>query len=141
MKRRLALLTALCVVALSAGLAGAQELSAVYPSEAAFNAAVAPMRQAVQQNPRDAQARYRLGMAYFNAWRQFETGLIPYGRDYHRTAEAEFRAALAASPGHLGSLLALYGLLRLRGDWEAAEALLSDLSRLLLPRSEIPAVR
>lgn len=141
MKQNLALLTVLYLVAASVGIAEAQDLSAVYPSEAAFNAAVAPLRQAAQQSPRDAQTRYRLGLAYFNAWRQFETGLIPYGRDYHRTAEAEFRAALATSPGHLGSLLALYSLLRLRGDWHAAEALLSDLSQLLLPRSEIPAVR
>lgn len=141
MRRSLALLTALYLVAAYADPAGAQVLSAVYPSEAAFNAAVSPLRQAAQQNPRDAQTRYRLGLAYFHAWRQFETGLIRYGRDYHRTAEAEFRAALAASPGHLGSLLALYSLLRLRGDWDAAEALLTDLSRLMLPRSEIPAVR
>lgn len=141
MRSTLAVLTALALGALPWVSAAGRDLSAVYPSEAAFNAAVAPLRQAVQQNPRDPEARYRLGFAYFTVWRQYEVGLVAYGRDYHRLAEAEFRAALGAAPGHLGSLLALYSLLRLRGDWDAAEAILAELSRLTLPRGEVPAVR
>lgn len=140
MDRKLALVV-LAVLAAWAAPGAAQDLSAVYPSEAAFTAAVAPLRQAVERNPRDPEARYRLGYAYFAAWRQYETGLVAYGRDYDRAAEAEFRAALEASPGHLGSLLALYTLLRLRGDWAAAEALVPEISRLTLPRGEVPAVR
>jgi len=139
MRSGLALALALVVVWPSVG--AARDLSAVYPSEAAFTAAVSPLRQAVERNPRDVEAHYRLGFAYFTVWRQFEVGLISYGRDYHRVAETEFRAALAASPGHLASLLALYNLLRLRGDWSAAEGILSEISRLALPRGEVPAVR
>ncbi len=139
MKSRLAVAFALVVLWPAVG--AARDLSAVYPSEAAFTAAIAPLRQAVERNPRDFEARYRLGFAYFTVWRQFEVGLIPYGRDYHRVAEAEFRAALAASPGHLGSLLALYNLLRLRGDGDAAERILSEITRLTLPRGAVPAVR
>ncbi|MCS7235131.1 MAG: tetratricopeptide repeat protein [Armatimonadota bacterium] len=141
MRSTLAVLTALVLVAWPWVPAAGRDPSAVYPSEAAFQAAVAPLRQAVQQNPRDPEARYRLGFAYFTVWRQYEVGLVTYGRNYHQLAEAEFRAALAAVPGHLGSLLALYGLLRLRGDWDAAESLLAELSRLMLPRGEVPAVR
>lgn len=141
MDRKLALVAVLAVAGMYVAPAVGQDLSAVYASEAAFSAAVAPLRQAVERNPRDAEARYRLGYTYFTAWRQYETGLVAYGRDYHRAAEAEFRAALEASPGHLGSLLALYSLLRLRGDWRAAEALLAEISRLTLPRGPVPAVR
>ncbi len=132
---------AIALVLLWPAVGAARDLSAVYPAEAAFTAAIAPLRQAVERNPRDFEARYRLGFVYFTVWRQFEVGLIPYGRDYHRLAEAEFRAALAASPVHLGSLLALYNLLRLRGDWDAAEGILSEITRLTLPRGAVPAVR
>ncbi|GBD30374.1 hypothetical protein HRbin32_01477 [bacterium HR32] len=114
---------------------GGQDLSAVYPSEQAFAAATAGLRQRAQENPRDPDVRYRLGLAYFSVWRQFEAGLVPYGRGYDRAAEAEFRAALQAAPGHLGSLLALYSLLRLRGQWEEAEALLRSIVRAALPPS------
>ncbi|GBD28606.1 hypothetical protein HRbin31_00625 [bacterium HR31] len=141
MDRKLALVAVLAVLTACAAPAAARDLSAVYPSEGAFAAALAPLREAAERNPRDAEARYRLGLAYFAVWRQYEVGLVAYGRDYHRVAEAEFRAALRASPGHLGSLLALYTLLRLRGDWSGAEALLAEVSRLTLPRGEVPAVR
>ena len=107
----------------------------------AFGAALAPLRQLAEREPRNPQARYRLGYAYFTARRQFELGLISYGGDYHRLAEAEFRAALAVAPDHLGSLLALYNLLRLHGDWHAAEELASRISELALPRTWVSAGR
>ncbi len=136
-----ALVLAVVVVVAWPAWATGQDVSRVYTSEAAFTAAVASLRQAAERSPRDPDVRYRLGLAYFTVWRQFEVGLVGYGRDYHRHAEAEFRAALAAAPTHLGSLLALYNLLRLRGDWREAEALVPSITRLALPRGEVPAVR
>lgn len=110
-----------------APLAQASELPFIAPSEAAFVDSVSALRAAVQRNPQDAQARFLLGQAYFGAWRLYRIGLISYGRDYDRVAEAEFRAAIRANPRHLGAHLALYALLQSRGDWDAAEALLPRL--------------
>lgn len=138
--RKALVLTLAVVLGCPAWVAG-QDVSRVYPSEEAFTASIAPLRQAVERNPRDPEAHYRLGFAYFTVWRQFEMGLVGYGRDYHRLAETEFRAALAAAPDHVGSLLALYALLRLRGDWRDAEGLVPSITRLTLPVWEVPAVR
>ncbi len=130
-----ALITAVLLVFGAVSAVSAQDLSAVYFSEHAFASATAGLRRQAQENPRDPDARYRLGLAYFTVWRQFEMGLIAYGQGYDRMAEAEFRAALQAAPGHLGSLLALYSLLRLRGEWEAAAALVPAIVQLTLPSS------
>lgn len=138
---RKTLVLVLAVVLGSPAWVAGHDVSRVYPSEAAFTEVLAALRQAVERNPRDPEARYRLGYSYFTAWRQFETGLVGYGRDYHRHAEAEFRAALAAAPDHLGSLLGLYALLRLRGEWREAERLVPSITRLTLPVREVPAIR
>ncbi|MDR5683545.1 MAG: hypothetical protein QN163_05910 [Armatimonadota bacterium] len=113
-----------------AGTALAFDLSATYPNDAAFVQAVAPLRAAAQANPRNADARFRLGYAYYWTWRLWRVGSIAYGADYHRTAESEFRAAIAADEKHVDAYLALYNLYQSRGDWDAAEALLPKLMEL-----------
>jgi len=95
----------------------------VYPTEQAFQQAVAPLRAAAAAEPRNAEVRFRLGYAYHVAWHLWRVGLISYGASYDQVAEREFRAAIAANPQHLGPHLLLYELYQSRGDWKAAQQL------------------
>lgn len=131
MRRAILLALLLGCLLLGAGSPGqAFDPASVYPTEAAFAASIAPLRAAVERNPRDVRSRLLLGYAYFSTWRLNQVGAIPYGATYDRLAEAEFRAILQVDPNHLGAHLALYTLLQSRGDWEAAEALLPRLMSL-----------
>lgn len=102
----------------------------VYPTEQAFQQAVAPLRSAAEAEPRNAEARFRLGYAYHVAWHLWRVRLISYGAGYDRLAEQELWAAIAADPQHPGAHLLLYELYQSRGDWEAAERLLPRLLEL-----------
>lgn len=102
----------------------------VYSTEQAFRQAIASLRQAAEAEPRNAEARFRLGYAYHVTWHLWRGRLIPYGRGYDRLAEEEFRAAMAADPRHLGAHLLLYELYQSRGDWRAAQRLLPRLLEL-----------
>ncbi|MDR5709949.1 MAG: hypothetical protein QN172_08495 [Armatimonadota bacterium] len=102
----------------------------VYPAEQSFHQAIAPLRRAAELEPRNAEARFRLGHAYHVAWHLWRGGLVPYGAGYDRLAELEFRAAIEADPKHLGAHLLLYELYQSRGDWKAAELLLPRLLEL-----------
>ena len=103
----------------------------VYPTEQAFQQAVAPLRRAAEAEPRNAEVRFRLGYAYHVAWHLWRAGLTSYGADYQRLAERELRAAIAADPRHLGAHLLLYELYQSRGDWKSARGLLPALLTLL----------
>jgi len=137
--RRSALLVLLTGCLLGAGSPGqAFDPASVYPTEAAFTASLAPLRTAIERNPRDVRSRFLLGYAYFSAWRLYQVGIISYGATYDRPAEAEFRAIIRMDPNHLGAHLALYILLQCRGEWEAAEVLLPRLLRLLVQAGAVP---
>ncbi len=99
----------------------------VYPTEQAFLAAIAPLRQAAEREPKNAEARYRLAYAYAVAWHLWRLRVISYGANYDRLSERELRAAIDADPNHLGAHLLLYELYQSRQDWGAAERLLPRL--------------
>ncbi|MCS7172454.1 MAG: hypothetical protein N0A24_03445 [Armatimonadetes bacterium] len=129
--RRVWIYLAAGVLLLTAPLS-AQDYAPVllYPTEQAFREATASLSRAAEQQPRSAEARFRLGYAYHVAWRLWRGGLIPYGAGYDRLAEGEFRAAIEADPRHFGAHLLLYGLYQSRDDWKAAERLLPRLLEL-----------
>jgi tetratricopeptide (TPR) repeat protein len=124
--------TAIGLLLLAALPAQAREFApaVVYPTEASFRQATAALQQAAEQQPQNAEARFRLGQAYQVAWHLWRGGLVPYGRDYDRLAERELQAAVQADPRHLGAYLLLYRLYQSRGDWEAAVRLLPRLLEL-----------
>ncbi len=143
--RRTVLATGLLAVLLAALPAQAEYAPVlVYPTEQAFLAAVAPFRQAAEREPRNAEARYRLGYAYAVAWHLWRLRVVSYGANYDRLAERELRAAVDLNPKHLGAHLLLYELYQSRGHWRAAERLLPALLALtrdieVLSRSVRPA--
>jgi tetratricopeptide (TPR) repeat protein len=78
------------IVAVLIGLAGAPVRAAVppydpakiYPTEAAFNSSIKVYQDALAANPKDADAAYWLGNAYWTASIFYRNGLVPYGADY-----------------------------------------------------------
>ncbi|HEX9247187.1 MAG TPA: tetratricopeptide repeat protein [bacterium] len=143
-------LTALTVLGL-VGLAAARATAAVPPfdltkiplTEAAFTRSIQVYQKAAAANPRDAEAHYWLGVAYWEASLQHRNLLIPYGDGYLDKSLAELERAVSIDDNHFAAwqLLAaayptrgssqLFGLGGLVGGlsddqkgWRAAEKLI-----------------
>ena len=76
-------LTALGLVGLLAGRATAAvppfDLTKILANEAAFTRAIEVYQKAIAANPKDVDAHYWLGVAYWEASLQWRNMLIPYG--------------------------------------------------------------
>ncbi len=107
---RAAVRLALIAVTLAA-LAGAPALAAVptydlakiYPTEAAFASSIKVYQDALAANPRDADAAYWLGNAYWTASILYRNGAIAYGADYLDRAIAAAERAVSADDKNMAA--------------------------------------
>jgi tetratricopeptide (TPR) repeat protein len=98
-------------VLMLAALAGTPALAAVptfdmtkvYPSEAAFASAIKVYQDALAANPKDADAAYWLGNAYWSAAILYRNGAIGYGADYLDQAIDALERAVSADDGYLAA--------------------------------------
>lgn len=101
---------ALIAVALAA-LAGAPALAAVptydvtkiRPTEAAFASSIKVYQDALAANPKDADAAYWLGNAYWSASILYRDGAIAYGADYLDKAIDALERAVSADDKYLAA--------------------------------------
>ena len=139
-------LTALGLVGLVAARATAAlpafDLTKLPPTEAAFTRAIEVYQKAARANPRDAEAHYWLGVAYWEASLQHRNMLIPYGDGYLDKSIAELERAVKINDNYFAAwqllatayptrgtsaLFALGGLFGLTDDqkgWEASQKLI-----------------
>ncbi len=102
--------TSLIAIALSALLAGGAlaavrpyDASKIYPNEAAFMASIKVYQDALAANPRDADAAYWLGDAYWEASVFNRNGSIPYGADYLDKSIASLERAVSIDDKYLAA--------------------------------------
>src|SRR5207302_9392936 len=91
-------LTAVRLVGLLAARAAAAlpqfDLTKIPLTEAAFTRSIQVYQRAAAANPRDAEAHYWLGVAYWEASLQHRNMLIPYGDGYLDKSIAELERAV-----------------------------------------------
>jgi tetratricopeptide (TPR) repeat protein len=69
------------------------DFTKIYPTEDAFMRSIKGYQDALEANPKDAEAAFWLGEAYWWASVQYSHGLVPYGEDYlDRSIEATEQA-------------------------------------------------
>ena len=102
--------TSLIAIALSALLAGGAlaavppyDPSKIYPNEAAFMASIKVYQDALAANPRDADAAYWLGDAYWEASVFNRDGSIPYGADYLEKSIASLERAVSIDDKYIAA--------------------------------------
>ena len=78
----IALAAAGLVVAVALAAVPPYDSTKIYPTEAAFQASIKVYQDALAANPRDADAAYWSGVAYWDGSVLFRHGLVPYGQDY-----------------------------------------------------------
>jgi tetratricopeptide (TPR) repeat protein len=118
------------------------DLSKIPPTEAAFTRSIQVYQKAAAANPRDAEAHYWLGVAYWEASLQQRNLLISYGDGYLDKSIAELERAVSIDDNYLRAwqLLAvayptrgmsrffsfggLFGLSDDQKGWEASQKLI-----------------
>jgi tetratricopeptide (TPR) repeat protein len=102
--------TSLIAIALSALVAGGAlaavppyDATKIYPNEAAFMASIKVYQDALAANPRDADAAYWLGDAYWEASVGNRNGTISYGADYLNKAIASLERAVSLDDKYLAA--------------------------------------
>ena len=98
---------------------------AIYPTEAGFLRAIAPYQQALAVNPKDADASYNLGVAYWETYELNFTGVIPYGADYLDKTITTMEQTVANDDKRIGAwaiLLEAYYTRQAPGDEEKKDA-------------------
>ena len=139
-------MTVLGVVGLMAARATAAlppfDLTKIPLTEAAFTRSIQVYQRAAAANPRDAEAHYWLGVAYWEASLQHRNMLIPYGDGYLDKSIAELERAVKIDDNYLAawqllaaayptrgtslffSLGGLFGLSDDQKGWQAAQKLI-----------------
>jgi tetratricopeptide (TPR) repeat protein len=95
---------------LAAGVVAAvppYDASKIYPNEAAFMASIKVYQDALAANPRDADAAYWLGDAYWEASVLNRNGSISYGADYLDKSIASLERAVNIDDKYLAAWQAL----------------------------------
>src|SRR5207302_1081812 len=118
------------------------DLTKIPLTEAAFTRSIQVYQRAAAANPRDAEAHYWLGVAYWEASLQHRNMLIPYGDGYLDKSIAELERAVKIDDNYLAawqllaaayptrgtslffSLGGLFGLSDDQKGWQAAQKLI-----------------
>lgn len=134
--RRVLVLAAL-VIALAAPAASAAaplfDPTRLY-SEAEFTAAIKPLTDNIARNANDAEAHYRLGLAYLHVHKLSKLGLAPYAGGFggRAVASLERSVQLKADPVVMLALAEAYLLVGRLDGWSAM------ISRLLAASPTVP---
>ncbi|OLD40214.1 MAG: hypothetical protein AUI83_22430 [Armatimonadetes bacterium 13_1_40CM_3_65_7] len=78
-----------------------------YVTEADFMRAIQPYQDALRGNPRNADAAYALGYAYWEGSIQYRLGWVPYGADYLDKSIAALEKAVSIDDKYLAAWLLL----------------------------------
>ena len=79
------------------------DASKIYPTEAAFMNSIRVYQTALAANPKDADAAYWLGDAYWEASIFYRDGRVPYGTDYLDRAIAALEQAVSIDDKYLAA--------------------------------------
>ncbi len=120
-------LVVVALLGLLAGTAAAAALPSydstkVYPAEAGFLRAIQVYQSALAANPRDADAAYGLGEAYWEASVLYRNGAITYGADYLDKSIAALERAVRIDDKYLAAWLVLISAYHTRGDEGKSQA-------------------
>ena len=107
--RILGVVALLGLLAATAAAAAAPAYNAVtrYATEAEFMRAIQPYQDGLRANPRNADAAYSLGYAYWEASIQYRLGWVPYGADYLDRSIAALERAVSIDDKYLAAWLLL----------------------------------
>lgn len=92
------------------------------PGEAEFLRTIQPYESALAANPKDADAAYELGRAYWEASVLYRNGTISYGADYLDKSIAALERATRIDDRYLAAWLVLVSAYHSRGDEGKAQA-------------------
>jgi tetratricopeptide (TPR) repeat protein len=87
----------------------------IRPTEAAFMASIKVYQDALAANPRDADAAYWLGDAYWEASVLYRNGSIPYGADYLNKSIASLERAVSIDDKYFSAWAVLVSAYQTRG--------------------------
>ncbi len=90
-------------------------------SETEFAAAIKPYTDSIARNANDAEAHYRLGVAYLYAYKLYKFGLAPYASEFggRAVASLERSVQLKADPVVMMALGEAYIVVGDTGKWSA----------------------
>jgi len=122
---RLALTLAAALGLLAAPAAAAlpsYDMTRAHPGEAEFLRTIQPYQAALAANPKDADAAYGLGEAYWEASVLYRNGMISYGADYLDKSIAALERATSIDDKYLAAWLVLISAYHTQGDLAKADA-------------------
>ncbi len=120
-------LAVIALLGLLAGTAAAAALPSydstkIHPTEAGFLRAIQVYQSALAANPRDADAAYGLGEAYWEASILYRNGKIPYGADYLDKSIAALERAVSIDDKYMAAWIVLVSAYHTRGIWFTDDA-------------------
>jgi tetratricopeptide (TPR) repeat protein len=93
------------------------DLSKIYPTEAAFMASIKVYQDALAANPRDADAAFWLGDAYWETSELYRYGTIKYGADYLDKSIAALERTVSIDDKYFAAWSVLVSAYQTRGAY------------------------
>jgi len=98
------------------------DFTKIYPTEAGFMRAIQVYQSALAANPRDADAAYSLGEAYWEASVLYREGSVPYGAGYLDKSIAALERTVSIDDKYMAAWIVLVSAYQTRGDGAKADA-------------------